>query len=152
MHEVLKADGLLSQPSLDDLPLVDETAWRHASEALVEWARKRLGNAVAGDDRFSSLVEQVEDELRIDVLVEAFPGDPLTGAAIWDRDFPLIFVNADYHTPRALFTLAHELGHLLAGHDGGVSLDADLSGRNPSERLANTLQLASSCRKSRSKK
>jgi len=62
----------------------------------------------------------------------------LSGAAITDRSFPLIFVNSDFPRSRSLFTLAHELGHILAGHaDDPIALDRELSGSNDAERMAN---------------
>ena len=55
-----------------------------------------------------------------------------------DVTSPLIFVNATHALPRALFTLAHELGHLLAQHDSArITLDRELSGSTAPERTAN---------------
>lgn len=137
LHEVLRAADIPSCARLDDVPGIDAGSWKLSADALADWTRKKLEVDAMGDERFSVLADAIEDGFGIDVLVEEHTGDPLAGAAVTDREFPLVFVNASQNTPRALFTLAHELGHLLAGHDDGITLDTDLSGWTASERLAN---------------
>ncbi|PXX09234.1 Zn-dependent peptidase ImmA (M78 family) [Mycolicibacterium moriokaense] len=139
LHEVLAEHGIHSSSKLASVPSVVGAGWFEAAEALATWARGKLPlDGVDGDDRFAVLADHIQDELGIDVLVEPFPGDPLTGAAITDPAFPLLFVNAEHPLPRSLFTLAHELGHVLAGHDGtSVTLDRELSGSTNEERTAN---------------
>jgi len=136
LHTLLEEDGLLTFPKLDDVPELGSASWLRSASALAAWATKRLSVTGAGDDRFSNLADAIENQLGVDVLVEDYP-DGLAGAAITDRSFPLIFVNGNQTTPRALFTLAHELGHVLARHGEAITLDVDLVGRNESERLAN---------------
>ncbi|MEJ7721801.1 MAG: ImmA/IrrE family metallo-endopeptidase [Ilumatobacteraceae bacterium] len=46
---------------------------------------------------------------------------------ITDRSFPLVFVRASQPRPRALFTLAHELAHVLAGDGDTFTVDEDLT-------------------------
>ena len=92
----------------------------------------------SGDQRLAVLAGAIETNLNVDVLIDEFPDDPLSGAAITDRSFPLLFVNSSHPRPRSLFTLAHELGHLLAGHSGdSISLDRELAGSTEPERIAN---------------
>ena len=112
------------------------------ADVLAEWATAYLQVDATGDERFPKLARTIEDRLRVDVLVERYTGDPLSGAAITDRDFPLIFVNSQHPTPRSLFTLAHELGHLLIGHNGSIAVDDDFVGDNQAERQANAFAAA----------
>lgn len=137
LHEVLADAGLPAQPLLDDVPPADAGRWKESAEALAEWATKRLDVQAEGDETFSGLIEAIEDRLHVDVLVEEHNGDGLAGAAITDRAFPLIFVNAFQPRPRALFTLAHELAHVLVGDGDALTLDFDLTARDERERLAN---------------
>ncbi len=137
IHSVLTEAGLPAAALLDEVPDVRQADWKTAGEALARWATEHLDVQVEGDERFSALAEAIENRLGIDVLVEQYKGDALSGAAITDSEFPLIFVNSEHPTPRSLFTLAHELGHLLSGHDGSITLDEDLSGKNQSEQQAN---------------
>ena len=59
------------------------------------------------------------------------------GAAITDHEFPLILVNAAQPYNRALFTLAHELGHILADDGTALLVHRSLVGTNDRERVAN---------------
>lgn len=139
MHEALAENGIRSSAKLHMVPTVAGLAWLEAAERLASWASGALSlDGVTGDDRFAVLADRIQDVLGVDVYVHPFPGDPLSGAAITDIDFPLIFVNARHAVPRSLFTLAHELGHVLAGHNGGsVTFDRELSGSTGEERTAN---------------
>jgi Zn-dependent peptidase ImmA (M78 family) len=139
LHEVLAEHGIYASSKLAAVPAVVGAGWFETAETLATWARDKLSlEGVDGDDRFAVLADRIQNVLGVDVLVEPFPGDPLTGAAITDRAFPVLFVNAEHPLPRSLFTLAHELGHVLAGHNGGsVTLDRELSGSTSEERTAN---------------
>jgi Zn-dependent peptidase ImmA (M78 family)/transcriptional regulator with XRE-family HTH domain len=137
LHEVLADAGMPSRPSLEDIPEISIAAWKASAELLAHWAEERLQVSEEGDERFAALVEAIEDKLGVDVLIEDFRSDGLIGAAITDETFPFIFVNASQTGPRALFTLAHELAHVLLQDGEVLTLDADLSSRNEQERFAN---------------
>lgn len=137
LHQVLAENGIPTHPRLDDVPIVDEDAWRRSADELATWARHYLDWPTVGDDRFVELAESIEGRLRVDVSVEEYADDSLIGAAVTDDGFPLIFVNAIQLAPRALFTLAHELGHLLSRHSEAVEVDDSLVGSTPGERFAN---------------
>lgn len=139
LHTVL-ADGGLPGPTVSeaDWPDVAGLGWLQAADTLATWARKRLDfDDCVGPDRFSSLVAAIERSLGCDVLVETYDDDGLSGAAVGNKSFPLVFVNSRYPASRCLFTLAHELGHLLAGHGDAITLDRDLRATTDSERVAN---------------
>jgi Zn-dependent peptidase ImmA (M78 family)/transcriptional regulator with XRE-family HTH domain len=142
LHVVLSDAGLTKPNQLDAAPPLRPGGWKARAEALAEWATNYLNVAATADDRFAGLADAIEDRLGVDVLVERYEGDALSGAAITDRTFPLIFVNARHSTPRSLFTLAHELGHLLIGHDGSITLDEELVGDTLEERQANAFAAA----------
>lgn len=139
LHEVLAAGGLASTPALNDVPQADLTNWKESADSLARWAVERLGFQAHGDETFSRLVDLIEEKLRVDVSVdEAGEGEAgLAGAAITERSFPLIFVNSEQPRPRALFTLTHELAHVLMGDGDPLTFDFDLAGRNDRERFAN---------------
>ncbi len=142
LHQILAEEGIASNPRFDDAPTIDEKAWMSDATTLAEWARGKLGSLATADSRFAALSVAIEEHLGIDVLVEDYKGDGLLGAAIIDREFPLIFVNADQSTPRGLFTLAHELGHVLSREAKAMKLDRDLRGVDQSERFANSFAAA----------
>lgn len=137
LHEVLSHDGLAAAPRLDDVPDVDIQKWKESAERLAGWAENRLEVSALGDERFAALADAIEEQLRVDVVIEDVGDGSLAGAAITDRSFPLVFVRASQPRPRALFTLAHELAHVLAGDGDTFTVDADLTAHSDRERFAN---------------
>ena len=139
LHVVLADGGIHSSPDLAGVPDVHHLSWLVGADILSDWAGSELELAAEGDRRLALLADAIESRLKVDVLIESFPGDALSGAAITDNTFPLLFVNADHAGPRSLFTLAHELGHLLAGHrdEGNITFDRELASSTDEERLAN---------------
>jgi Zn-dependent peptidase ImmA (M78 family) len=142
ISDLLRRADIPAQPDLDDIPAVDLNDWLGSAQMLSEWALGHLKpDAQPADattpDPFLRLLQFIEGELRIDVLIEPHESDPLLGAAITDRSFPLIFVNATQPPVRLLFTLAHELGHVLANDGEAIAVDRNLSAHNDTERFAN---------------
>jgi Zn-dependent peptidase ImmA (M78 family)/DNA-binding Xre family transcriptional regulator len=138
LHVVLAGAGIRTTPNLASVPDVAGFPWLEGATRLADWANRELRIEREGDQRLGALANAIEGKLKVDVLVEPHREDPLSGAAITDRSFPLIFVNSEFPRPRSLFTLAHELGHVLAGHaDDPIILDRDLSGSTNAERMAN---------------
>jgi transcriptional regulator with XRE-family HTH domain len=142
LHAVLSDADITTANNLEAAPQAKRGNWKTQADFLAQWANDYLRIECAGIERFARLAKAIEDRLRVDVLVEAYVSDPLSGAAITDRAFPLIFVNSQHATSRALFTLAHELGHLLIGHDGTIAVDDNFSGSSTAERQANAFAAA----------
>jgi len=137
LHVVLHDAGVTGYGAVAEAPAANHDQWKSSAEELAEWASTKLGVTETGDERFGALAAAIETGLGVDVFVDSFEGDPLSGAAITDDAFPLVFVNSSHPTPRCLFTLAHELGHLLAHHERSITLDRELAGIDESERFAN---------------
>lgn len=138
LHVVLAGAGIPTTPNLASVPDVAGLSWLDGATRLANWAIAELPIRPEGDQRLGTLANTVEGKLKIDVLIESHQDDALSGAAITRRSFPLIFVNSESPLPRSLFTLAHELGHVLAGHnDDSITLDRELSGSTDAERMAN---------------
>lgn len=137
LHEVLSESGLPSTAQLEGVPPVDEVDWERSADVLADWARERLGLPAESDDRFTALAEAIESRLQVDVLVEDHLDTSHAGAAITDWTFPLVFVRSSQPRPRALFTLAHELAHVLSRNGEALTFDTDLTPYNDGERLAN---------------
>ncbi len=136
LHEVLATDEVPAPAKLDDVPVIDVRDWKESAEALAAWVDKTLGVTAQGDERFTALADAIEERLQVDVLIEDV-GDGTLGAAITDRSFPLVFVRASQPRPRALFTLAHELAHVLAGDGDTFTVDESLTAHTDRERFAN---------------
>jgi Zn-dependent peptidase ImmA (M78 family) len=138
LHVVLVESGLPTSPSLAGKPDVSALPWLEGASTMAAFAAAELRVAATGDQRLGGLADAIEEAFRVDVLIQEFEGDALSGAALTDPSFPLLFVNSDFPRPRSLFTLAHELGHLLLGHiDDEIALDRELAGSTDMERMAN---------------
>jgi Zn-dependent peptidase ImmA (M78 family)/transcriptional regulator with XRE-family HTH domain len=140
LHVLLANAGIPTSPDLSGVPNILGCGWLETANRLADWALTELPlQGVTGDQRLAVLANKIEAKLNVDILIDEFPNDALSGAAITDHTFPLLFVNSSHSRVRSLFTLAHELGHLLAGHRGeGVSLDRkELTGSTEHERIAN---------------
>lgn len=83
-----------------DVPLETQLRWKDDNVALREW-RKAI------------------ECKGIYVFKEAFHFDEISGFCIYDREFPVIYVNNSMPFTRQVFTLFHELAHLLL-KTGGI--------------------------------
>ena len=142
LHQVLSDAGHPSVTAIGDPPRGQSSTWLQHANDLADWARERLALSREGDDPFTSLAEAIETHLSTDVMVESLGEQASEGASITDAEFPFILVNADRPRPRALFTLAHELGHLLHRDGPTFNVDVDLRARTDGERLANAFAAA----------
>ncbi|MFI9451563.1 ImmA/IrrE family metallo-endopeptidase [Amycolatopsis sp. NPDC052450] len=110
-----------------------------AQDALVRVAE--AGHSIDG----SNLIILVERVFGIDVAVVDL-GAGFDGLAASSPDVKLIVLATTQVPARQRFTLAHELGHLLAGDDQDVHLDRDVFDRaqakDPSEMRANAFASA----------
>ena len=133
-HQLLDEEGI-KRSTGPRPPVVGSLNWKAGAEALAEWASRILGRwHNEGGTHLSELADQIEEQMAIDVLLRPFDG-VLHGASITAEDFPFIAVDTSQPRRRALFTLAHELGHVLARDGKGMCIDDTL--RGPDERQAN---------------
>lgn len=136
LHTVL-ADAGIQNPQINrEWPSVDLGRWLASAQALAEWSAGHL-QLTETTDRFEALAEAMESQLGIDVLVESADSKSAMGAAITDPEFSIVFINSKQPRARAMFTLAHELGHVLSRDGVALRIDRDLAGNNERERFAN---------------
>ena len=79
--------------------VVEQSRWPSEDAALKSW---RTAIQAAG----------------VYVFKEAFFSEETDGFSIFDEIFPLIYLNNSQFKHRQIFTLAHELGHILLGNSG----------------------------------
>jgi Zn-dependent peptidase ImmA (M78 family) len=92
-------------------------------------------------------LDAVESAFGVDICVaEIGSGQEFDGLAVSADGVKLIVLTTGAVPARQRFTLAHELGHLLAGDDQGIHLDEDIfdpaQRRDPSEQRANAFAAA----------
>ena len=141
LHQVL-TDGGHPAAVLIGEPPGPNSRWLQHATALADWALEFLPPAADGEDRLAGLATAIEYRLGVDVMVESLGRAAPLGLSITDAEFSFILVNADQQRSRALFTLAHELGHVLSGDGSTINIDRDLRARTDEERLANAFAAA----------
>jgi Zn-dependent peptidase ImmA (M78 family) len=117
---------------------------RGAGEVLAAEALARL-ESLGLDPADLDLASVLEAGFGVDVCITSL-GDGFDGLAASTGEAKLILVALTQVAFRQRFTIAHELGHLLAGDDQGVHLDPDIYSRPPrrdqSEAAANAFAAA----------
>lgn len=95
------------------IELAQQQAWKNTEDALKHW-------------------RDVLEECGVFVFKDTFnpprristDGSPFSGFCLYDPDFPIIYVNNNNAKSRQIFTLFHELAHLLM-HTGGIDTRQD---------------------------
>ncbi len=82
------------------IPLTTQLRWKDVSTALKEWRKAIEGKGIY-------------------VFKDAFHSNEISGFCIYDREFPVIYLNNTMPLTRQIFTLFHELVHLLL-KTGGI--------------------------------
>ena len=85
--------------------LARQRRWRNSAEALKAW-------------------RDVLEEHGVFVFKDAFKVDSFSGFCLYDEQFPIIYVNNSKPKNRQIFTLFHELAHLLF-RTGGIDTPFD---------------------------
>jgi Zn-dependent peptidase ImmA (M78 family)/transcriptional regulator with XRE-family HTH domain len=147
VRQMLELDGLLSEQGFEAFPAVRPPRpstgppYRQG-ELLAQRLRSQsgLGDADLPTD-LSQLAADVEDKFNVDVAIEPLERG-LDGLAIWRRHYSLIMVSSSIAAHRQRYTMAHELGHLMAGDQGDI-VDENINySRTPAETRANAFAAA----------
>ncbi|MEV4630499.1 ImmA/IrrE family metallo-endopeptidase [Micromonospora sp. NPDC049523] len=149
-EELLDLDALLTELGQPTKP--STVAWPTANaslspavqgKTLAGALRKRLGldhQDLPYD--LDDLAALLEHSLAVDIAFRPLP-DGLDGLAVSSGDFRLAVVSSGIFATRQRFTLAHEIGHLLAGDADELTVDEDvLGGNTDQERRANAFAAA----------
>jgi Zn-dependent peptidase ImmA (M78 family)/transcriptional regulator with XRE-family HTH domain len=110
----LEVEGLLNRKREVTLPRFDESVH---PKVVAQNLREKLR---ASDKPLPNLRERLENEgVRIFELL--VPEDAFSGFSFWHSDYgPCVLLNASDLKGRRNFTLAHELAHLLYGHESAL--------------------------------
>lgn len=87
------------------VPIDAQMKWSNVDDALEQW-------------------RDVLERVGIYVFKDAFHAEQYFGFCLYDDNFPIIYVNNSSTKSRQIFTLFHELGHLLF-HTSGVDISGE---------------------------
>lgn len=96
-----------------DISVEDQISWNDTQSALVRWRDK------------------IQDK-GIFVFKEAFDDDQVDGFCLTHDMFPVIYLNNTNIESRQIFTLFHELAHILLGNNG---ITSDLVSKNKRDEV-----------------
>jgi Zn-dependent peptidase ImmA (M78 family) len=83
-----------------DIPIEEQAKWKSTESAFKKWRAAFEANGIF-------------------IFKDAFKNDAYSGFCLYDEKYPVIYVNNSMPDSRQIFTLFHELGHLLF-KSGGV--------------------------------
>lgn len=119
--------------------------WIEQGRQLATWALDLAREAGVDPSHTRDLAELIESVFGIDVAISEMPTG-FDGLACDKKHACLILVGTSTIPNRQRFTLAHELGHILARDDQDLLVDADIydkhHGKQPSEIRANAFATA----------
>lgn len=100
-----------------DVTIEEQASWKNLDEALDNWREKV--SILAG----------------VYVFKDAFHSTNYFGFCLYDSEFPVVYINNSATKSRQIFTLFHELGHLLF-HTSGIDIldDSYLDYQNDEDR------------------
>jgi Zn-dependent peptidase ImmA (M78 family) len=121
LEELYEGQKPVSKLLLDEFELKENTEL----VSFVKAIRKELDISIevqskwhSPEDAFKKWRESLEMR-GIFVFKDAFKNDAFSGFCLYDEKYPIIFVNNSMSHSRQVFTLFHELCHLLF-HSGGI--------------------------------
>jgi Zn-dependent peptidase ImmA (M78 family) len=100
------------------------------ADELAERVRNYLGVSIEEQRAWPSADVAVEGwrsafaKVGVYVFKDAFKAPSYAGFCLYDRQFPIIYVNNSAAKERQIFTLFHELGHLIF-HTSGIDFRSD---------------------------
>ena len=147
VRQILELNELLSSLGLAALP-VHRPQRRprgqpyQQGELLAQRLRSQLGLGDADlPTEVNLLAAEVEDKFNIDVAIEPLERG-LDGLAVTRQGYSLIMVSSSIAAHRQRYTIAHELGHLMAGDRGDI-VDENINfSKTPEETRANAFAAA----------
>ena len=121
LEELFEGEKAVEKSLLDIFSITDETN----IDALIQEIRKVLKITIDEQSNWKSTEEAfknwrtVFEANGIFVFKDAFKNDDYSGFCLYDEKYPVIFINNSMPDSRQLFTLFHELAHLLL-KSGGI--------------------------------
>lgn len=101
------ADTAIKLRKVINVPIEDQVRWNNHETALKKW------------------IEKIEEH-GVFVFKDSFRDNDYSGFCLYDENYPIIYINNSNDKRRQIFTLFHEIAHLLF-RTGGIDKTRDLS-------------------------
>lgn len=95
-----------------------------------DFVRNLLGISIYDQKKKNDISKTLEmwrdafNNIGITVFKDSFQNDSYSGFCIYDKEFPIIFINNNLSKNRQLFTMFHELAHILF-RTSGIDIEND---------------------------
>ena len=120
--ELAQGKNPAARQLIRDLPAVGKPI----ANALASAVREYLGVTVATQNAWKSNEQALRswraavEDAGVFVFKDSFKQKDISGFSLFDTEFPVVYINNATSKTRQMFTLFHEIGHLLT-HTGGVT-------------------------------
>ena len=95
-----------------DIPIEAQYSWQSIEDALEKWRKILIHHGIF-------------------VFKDAFREESICGFCLYDEEFPIIYVNNSMTKSRQIFTIFHELAHLIFHSSGIDALDDNYINKLP---------------------
>lgn len=144
LEELFEGINPAKRQLLRDLPFSITSPVNELAQSVRQFLKVDLDTQIKWKDSNQAFKawRSVLEDVGVFVFKEAFKSETISGFCLYDTRFPLIYINNSRPHSHQIFTLFHELAHLLSG-TGGIHLPTEtyihqLRGRNKQiEILAN---------------
>lgn len=136
LRELLDGVNPAKRQVLSDITISRSNAVTSVANAVREYLGFGLSEqyALIDDDTAFKSWRNVLESHGVFIFKDAFKDEECSGFCLYDDDFPVVYINNSQPKTRQIFTLFHELAHLLF-KTGGIDLRHDdfvqrMTGRN----------------------
>lgn len=126
LYELFEGENPAAQKICSDIKIENYSSVSSAAKAVREY----LGTDLNKQYAFKTIDEALKywrsllEEYGVFIFKDAFKDDECSGFCLYDEVYPIIYVNNSQPKVRQIFTLFHELAHLLF-KTGGIDLRHD---------------------------
>lgn len=136
LEELYEGTNPAGRQLLRDLPFSVSTPVAELTKSVRQFLKIKLKTQLQwkNDEQAFRAWRSAIEEHGIFVFKDAFKSEAISGFCLYDKRFPIIYINNSRPITHQIFTLFHELAHLLSG-TGGIDAPIEryihqLRGRN----------------------
>lgn len=126
LNELNDGKNPIKKQIINDLNFSIDTPIENAAQKVRNYLKISLAQQASWDDTSKALDSwrNILTEHGIFIFKDAFKSENFSGFCLYDNKFPIIYINNSASKTRQIFTMFHELGHLLF-HTSGINTEKD---------------------------